>query len=372
VSGGPRPAGLEAANCAEPDLGATLDAGPRPPGTPPEAVVLRFNVPPELAGLRLDRFVQHRIPRLSRTRAQEIVRACAVRADGTRRRPGDIVRAHEIVFLVRERFDEPVTPLSFDVVYEDAGVLVVDKPAGLPMHPTATYHKHTLSYLLRQRYAGHVFVPRIAHRLDRETSGIVVCGKTPGAERALKRAFALHAMHKTYVAIVRGEVEREAGEIALPLAPVREGLHVLMEVRERDGLPAITRFRVLARARGHSLLELSPQSGRQHQLRVHLAALGHSIVGDKLYGPEREAPFLEYVETGLTPELEARLGLGRQALHAYALAFAHPETGEACEVRAPLPPDMRGLWERHGGALDVLASAPDVRRLAAAGASTGV
>ena len=328
----------------------------RPPGTPPEAVVLTFNVPPEYAGLRLDRFLQQRMPRLTRTRAQVIIRACAFRADGTRRRPSDIMRAHDVVFLVRERFDEPKTPQTFGTVYEDDAMLVVDKPAGLPMHPTATYHKNTLSYLLGQRYAGADFVPRIAHRLDRETSGLVLCGKTPAVERKLKRAFELHAIRKTYLAIVRGQLAEDDGEIALPLAPVREGLHVLMEVREEGGLAAVTRYRVIARAEGHTLVALSPSTGRQHQLRVHLSAVGHAIVGDKLYGPEREAPFLEYIETGLTPALELRLGSARQALHAYALSFTHPATGAACVLRAPVPDDMHALWLRCGGDQRALAN----------------
>lgn len=321
----------------------------RPPGAPADAVVLTFAVPPEFAGLRLDRFLQQRMPRLTRTRAQNIIRACCYRRDGVLRRPSDIVRAGEIVYLVRDRFKEPQTPQTFGTVYEDDALLVVDKPAGLPMHPTATYHKHTLSYLLRQHYADAPFVPRIAHRLDRETSGLVLCGKTPEAERTLKRAFERHAIRKTYLAIVRGRVAADEGEIAFPLAPVREGLHVLMEVREPDGLTAVTRFRVLARSAEHSLLALSPSTGRQHQLRVHLSTIGHAIVGDKLYGPEREAPFLEYIETGLTPELELRLGLARQALHAFTLAFAHPATGAPCALRAALPDDMCALWQRCGG-----------------------
>ncbi len=321
----------------------------RPEGAPSDAVVLTFAVPPELAGLRLDRFLQQRMPRLTRTRAQKIVRACAYRSDGTLRRPSDIVRAHEIVYLVRDRFTEPATPQTFGTVYEDDALLVVDKPAGLPMHPTATYHKNTLSYLLGQRYAEAEFVPRIAHRLDRETSGLVLCGKTADAERKLKRAFERHGIQKTYVAIVRGRVAPDDGEIALPLAPVKEGLHVLMEVRDPGGLTAVTRFRVVARTDEHSLLALSPSTGRQHQLRVHLSSIGHAIVGDKLYGPEREAPFLEYIETGLTPELELRLGLARQALHAFSLSFVHPATGDPCSLRAVLPEDMWALWQRCGG-----------------------
>jgi 23S rRNA pseudouridine1911/1915/1917 synthase len=307
-------------------------------------VVLRFVVPDELAGLRLDRFVQVRMPRLSRTRAQAIVKASAFRADGERRRPADIVRGGEVVILVRERFEEPLTPLHFDVLHEDAELLIVDKPAGLPMHPTATYHKHTLSYLLRQRYPSEVcFTPRIAHRLDRETSGAVLCGKSLAAERALKRAFELHRVQKSYLAIVRGEMIESEGQIDLPMAPVREGLHVLMEVRP-DGLTASTRFEVRERAAGHSLLALFPRSGRQHQLRVHLAALGHPIVGDKLYGPEREAPFLEYIETGMTDALTARLGHSRQALHAHTLGFAHPLDGTQFSTSAPLAPDLVELW----------------------------
>jgi 23S rRNA pseudouridine1911/1915/1917 synthase len=318
----------------------------RPPGSPPDAVVLQFVVPNELAGLRLDRFVKDRMPRLSRTRAQAIVKHSAYRADGERRRPADIVRSGEIVILVRDRFVEPITPLHFGVLHEDDAVLIVDKPAGLPMHPTATYHKHTLSYLLREQYtAKGAFVPRIAHRLDRETSGAVVCGKTLDAERTLKRAFEKHRVEKSYLAIVRGELAQDSGEIDLPLAPVREGLHVLMEVRE-DGLTAHTHYEVRDRIAGYTLLALFPRSGRQHQLRVHLASIGHSIVGDKLYGPEREAPFLEYIETGMTPALEARLGHDRQALHAHTLAFTHPASGESFSTHAPFPDDLSALWKR--------------------------
>jgi 23S rRNA pseudouridine1911/1915/1917 synthase len=307
--------------------------------------VLTFEVPRDHAGLRLDRFIQLRIPRLSRTRAQKIIRACAFRSDGRRRRPSEIVQEGEVVLLVRERFVEPTVPLTFEVLLDDGEVLAVDKPAGLPMHPTATYHKHTLSHLLRKHYEHEGgFVPQIAHRLDRETSGVVLCGRTRHAERTLKMAFEAHRMQKTYLAIVRGEIEGDALRIELPMASVREGLHVLMEVRPDDGLPAETEVKVLERRNGHSMVELYPRTGRQHQLRVHLAAIGHPIVGDKLYGPEREAPFLEYIETGMTPELAARLGHERQALHAHSLTFVHPVHGEAVTVHAPLARDLVELW----------------------------
>jgi 23S rRNA pseudouridine1911/1915/1917 synthase len=320
-----------------------------PPGRDEDSIVLTFAVPAELAGLRLDRFLQNRMPRLSRTRTQAIIDACAFRDDGKRRRASDIVRAGEVVMLVRERFQEPETPLSFDVLFEDDAVLGVDKPAGLPMHPTATYHKHTLSYLLRERYGDDDRTPSIAHRLDRETSGVVLCGKSRGNVAALKRAFETRAVEKTYLAIVDGVVARDTGSIALPLAGAKDRLHVLMEVRD-GGLEATSEYRVLGRAPAHSLVELHPRTGRQHQLRVHLAAIGHPVVGDKLYGPEQEAPFLEYIDTGMTPALEARLGHARQALHAHRIRCPHPSTGAPLEVTAPLATDLRALWVRVGGA----------------------
>jgi len=129
------------------------------------------------------------------------------------------------------------------------------------------------------------------------------------------------------------------------MARAAEGLHILMEPRA-DGLPAVTEYRVQARGRGYSLLSLSPHTGRQHQLRVHLSAIGHPIMGDKLYGPERVAPFLEYIETGLTPELVVRLGHERHALHAHRLEFIHPNSGQLHVLEAPLARDLVELWQR--------------------------
>lgn len=325
---------------------------PPPPGCDEDSVVLTFDVPREYDGVRLDRFIQWRIPRLSRSKAQAIIRSCGFREDGSRRRPSDIVRYGETVMLVRERFQEPEVPLDFGILLDDGAVLAIDKPAGLPMHPTASYHKHTLSYQLRERYGeeGSDFVPAIAHRLDRETSGVVLCGRTREAERTLKMSFEAHRVHKTYLAIVVGELPQDSGEITAPMASVREGLHVLMEVRPEDGLQAETTYRVRERRAGHSLVELSPRTGRQHQLRVHLAHIGHPIVGDKLYGAEREAPFLEYIETGMTPALLKRLGHPRQALHAHSIVFDHPSSGDATTVTAPLSPDLQTLWDGLGAA----------------------
>lgn len=296
--------------------------------------------------MRLDRFIQTRIPRLSRTRANQIVRACAYHQDGRRRRPSERVRFGETVILVRPAFEEREVPREFGVIYEDDALLVIDKPAGLPVHPSASYHKNTLTYLLRERYPDPT--PHLAHRLDRETSGVLVCAKTVEDERAVKGQFERRETAKTYRAIVRGIPDAE-GQIELPMGRVTEGLHLLMEVKD-EGSAASTGYRVVARAPAHALVELYPKTGRQHQLRVHLAAIGHPIVADKLYGPEGPAPFLEYVDAGeVTPELEARLGHPRQALHAHQLVIKHPRSDAPLTLVAPLPEDLLDLWERLGG-----------------------
>jgi 23S rRNA pseudouridine1911/1915/1917 synthase len=317
-----------------------------PEGCADNSIILTFPVAGEFSGMRLDLFIQARIPRLSRTRAQRIVKSCAYRQDGTRRRASDLVRAGETVYLVRPPFEEPTTNRELPVVYEDEAMLALNKPPGLPVHPSASYHRHTVSYILQEKY-GWAAAPRIAHRLDRETSGLLLCTRTLEHERLIKYAFETRRVQKTYLAIVRGEMQDDHGSVDLPMQRATQGLHVLMHVTP-GGLAAETEYRVRARIAGYSLVELFPHTGRQHQLRVHLSAIGHSIVGDKLYGPEREAPFLEYIETGLTPELLARLGHDRHALHAHRLTLVHPILKTPLTLEAPISPDLVALWSRLG------------------------
>lgn len=320
-----------------------------PPGYDPDSVVLTFAVPNELDGQRLDRFLSWRIPRLTRSRATEIIRACCVRPDGVRRAPTERTWAGETVMLVREKFVEPDAPREFGVLYQDDAIVVVDKPAGLPVHPSATYHHNTLTSLLTRRF-GHTderAAPQIAHRLDKETSGIVVCAQPGPDEARIKRQFEMREVHKEYLAIVRGVMPDDEGVIELPMRRSTTGLHNMMETCE-TGLPARTRFVVLGRKAGATLVHLFPESGRQHQLRVHLSAIGHPIVGDKLYGPEREAVFLEIIERGgLDDDLRARLGHPRHALHAHKVQLRHPRTDAPFEAVSPLPPDLAALWESY-------------------------
>jgi 23S rRNA pseudouridine1911/1915/1917 synthase len=314
-----------------------------PAGCAEDSIILSFPVAPEFSGMRLDLFIQLRIPRLSRTRAQRIVKASAYREDGARRRASDLVRGGETVFLVRPPFEEPSAPRELPILYEDEAMIAINKPPGLPVHPSASYHRNTVSFILREIYGQDA--PQIAHRLDRETSGLLLCARTLQHERLLKNAFETRKMRKSYLAIVRGELASDHGIIDQAMSRVEQGLHVLMEIRA-DGANAVTEYRVLKRAKGHTMVALFPHTGRQHQLRVHLAALGHSIVGDKLYGPEREAPFLETIETGLTPALIERLGHERHALHAHTLTLSHPIDGRELTLEAPLSPDLVALWNR--------------------------
>lgn len=316
-----------------------------PPGCDPDAIVLHFPVAREFSGLRVDQFIQRRIPRLSRTRAREIVDACGYAPDGRKLRSGSRVRAGALVLLVRERLVEPPCPTDFDVIYEDRDVLAVNKPPGLPMHPTATYHRNTLTFRLRERFGNNP--PAIAHRIDRETSGLVVCARTRDAERCLKGAFENRHVYKRYLAIVRGKVPDDTGLIDAPMGRATEGLHVLMETKpEGEGSEARSRYRVLERTDAFSLLEMSPETGRQHQLRVHLASIGHPIVGDKLYGPDGVAPFLEHIEHGMSQNLVEELIHERQALHAFSLELTHPGTGLPLRLEVPLAADLVSLWAR--------------------------
>jgi len=315
-----------------------------PPGYDPGSVVLTFAVPNELDGQRLDRFLSWRIPRLTRSRAHEIIAACCVHPDGVRRVPTERVWAGETVMLVREKFVEPDAPREFGVLYEDEAVIVVDKPAGLPVHPSASYHHNTLTMLLGKRFGRDG--AQIAHRLDKETSGIVVCARPGPDEAIVKRQFELREVHKEYLAIVRGVMEASEGVIEIPMRRSVAGLHHMMEICD-EGLPARTRYVVLDRKPSATLVHLFPLTGRQHQLRVHLSAIGHPIVGDKLYGPEREAVFLEIIERGgMQDDILARLGHPRHALHAHRVSFRHPRTNDVLEVTSPLPPDLAALWER--------------------------
>ncbi|HEY0708912.1 MAG TPA: RluA family pseudouridine synthase [Polyangia bacterium] len=303
-----------------------------------DIIHVRFRVPQECGGWRLDHFLKSRIQRLSRTKIQTII-AEQVRLEGDRvPRPAMGVRVGEVVTIERPIPPEPEVPRYFSVLHEEEHFLCIDKPAGLPMHTTAKFFRNTLTALLRERYPGQPL--QLCHRLDRETSGVMLIARGPMAASFLKQAFAGRRIQKRYLALCHGRLEADEGLIDKPLklvVPSRTGL--LMGVAE-DGARSVTRFRVVQRHPQHTLVEAAPETGRQHQIRVHLASIGHPIVGDKIYRAS-EAHFIAYCDSGLTPELLAAFdGLPRQALHAHQLTFPHPVTRAPVTVQSPLPTDL--------------------------------
>jgi 23S rRNA pseudouridine1911/1915/1917 synthase len=314
----------------------------RPAHVDPDLIELTFVVAREFSGWRADRYVAHRIPRLSRTRVQRLLKHHAFDEAGLAVKPNRALRAGEKLTIYKQPPDEPDTPRTFGVLLEDAWLLAVDKPPCLPVHPSARYYKNTLTALLEERYGKPR--PVIAHRLDSETSGIVLCAKGIDAERALKGMFAARRVEKRYLAVVGGELDPPAGRIEAPLAHDRSSaIHVKMGCGDPEGLPSLTEYRTLEVRGGRSLVELHPRTGRQHQIRAHLAHVGHPVVGDKMYGPD-EALFLEYLEAGPTEEVLRRAGHRRHALHAAELSFVHPFTKERVRVVSPLPADIAELF----------------------------
>lgn len=237
-----------------------------------------------------------------------------------------------------------------------------EKPRVVTEHPDFyIVHKPALWLTHRVHRGGRVEVPDVVgwmqretgepdlsppHRLDRETSGLLVLSRDTDAARRFFTLFKTHLVGKLYRAIVRGTPDWERRTVDAPLGDLGLGAANRVLMRQAvvpDGRPAVTDFRVLDRRAGHALIEAHPRSGRLHQIRAHLFHLGLPLVGDKIYGPERDA-FLEFIATGQTPDLTARLGLERQALHAARLAF--PWAGAQVVAEATLPGDMQQLWDR--------------------------
>jgi 23S rRNA pseudouridine1911/1915/1917 synthase len=313
----------------------------------PQVVRVPFTVEPNYAGWRLDRYLQEKIRRLSRERIQHLIANRLEAADGRRLKPSTRVQAGLAFALLRDAEPEPETPLEFQVVYDDGALLVVDKPAGLPVHPTARYFAHTFTSLAKLRFPERKVDP--AHRLDRETSGLLACGSAPEWTKVLKRDFARGRVSKTYLALAHGTPAEDRFVVDAPLAltgasAVRVRMHV-----DASGLPSTTGFEVLDRRVAPdgvpiALLACRPRTGRQHQIRAHLLHAGLPMVGDKIYGPD-ENIFDRFTRRAMTDQDRARLRLPRHALHAWRLELLHPRTREPVALEAALPADLAAFWD---------------------------
>jgi len=299
-------------------------------------------VPQAAAGRRFDAVLAELFPEFSRSRLAEWIKAGDALLDGRPARPRDPVRGGEAVSLAVVL--DPQTQalpedIPLDVLYEDADVIVIDKPAGLVVHPGAGNPAGTLVNALLHRDPALALLPRagIVHRLDKDTSGVMVVARTLPAHTALVAQLSARGVHRQYLAVVVGAlVSGGTANAAIDRHP-RD--RIRMAVRE-DGRDAVTHFRLRERFRAHTALECRLETGRTHQIRVHMAHLKHPIVGDPLYGGPLKLP--KGADEALVETLR---GFRRQALHAEVLEFAHPIGGQPVRCTAPLPADMQRLLQ---------------------------
>jgi len=328
-----------------------------PPGVPSGRAEGKdcFTVAAGEEGGRLDLFLTRKEPSLSRARIQRAIEEGWVRVNDREVRAGRKVKAGDVVAIaLPEAKPSGVLPeaIALSILHEDASLLVIDKPAGMVVHPAAGHSGGTLVNALLHHCRdlsgiGGVLRPGIVHRLDKETSGLLVVAKTDEAHRGLAGQFKRHEVKKTYLALVYGEPKRDGGRIEAAV-----GRHPTdrkkMSTQSRRGRSAVTIWRVREGYGIAALLEVDIETGRTHQIRVHLTELGHPVVGDRVYGGAGR------IRTVGDTAARARMKVqGRQALHAWRLGFAHPVTGQWMQFSSPLPDDIAGLCDflrgRRGG-----------------------
>jgi len=294
--------------------------------------MLHLEVGSAESGARLDRFLAQALPAFSRARLETLIRDGFVTVNGKAARPRDLVRTGDVAELREpevEKIEALPEEMALEILFEDEDLLVLNKPAGLVMHPGGGHQQHTLVNALLAHCQnlsgiGGKERPGIVHRLDKETSGALVVAKNDSTHRDLSKQFAARTMGKIYLALVAGTPRKATGVIDKAIA--RHPVHrQRMSIARRQGRSAKTEYRVLRSNGEVSLLECTLHSGRTHQIRVHLHDLGHPVLGDKLYGGKRAGDF------------------PRQMLHAWKLSFDHPRTGERMNFTAPIPDGFEEL-----------------------------
>lgn len=320
-----------------------------------------FRVKERGFAMRLDKFLSHHLKWRSRSSVQTLVKDGYVSVDGARpdapegtghpkveTRPGArlkhgsqvIVRIPDVyrTLLLGETRDE------LDILYEDEEALGLDKPPLVAVHPSGRHMTDTLIQRVHMRFKDDIeggrLLPRLCHRLDRETSGVVLVSKRPATHAALSTQFEDRKVEKDYLAILDGELPTAEGSTDAPIRLSTTSVVELEMTTAADGLACRTDWRVLEVSHGRSLVKLRIHTGRQHQIRVHMAALGAPLVGDKLYG-EDNTIFLRAVAGELTDFDREQLVIERHALHSHRLVFGHPRTGDPVEIVSDLPSDLR-------------------------------
>lgn len=305
--------------------------------------MLEFLAMPAHVGRRLDLFLTDQLQALSRSYVQQLIAEGQIHLCGRYTKPSYRLRVGDRITVnvppPKPSGIQP-EPIPLDILYEDSHLLVVNKPAGMVVHPSpgnsaGTLVNALLAHCPNLSGIGGVERPGIVHRLDKDTSGAIVIATDDATHRGLAYQFKERRIKKVYLAIVRGDIQQPEGVVnaAIGRHPV---YRQKMSTHARAGREAITEFRVLERFGGHTLVELQPRTGRTHQIRVHMAAIGYPLLGDPTYGQVRK----QQARPCLTPDLS---WFQRQALHAWALGFAHPITSTWIECRAPTPADIQRL-----------------------------
>ena len=300
------------------------------------------------SGWRLDRALASAVPTLSRERLKSLIRSGRVETDGTAvRDPALKVKGGERLRLAvpdPEPAHNEAQDIPIDILFEDEHLLVVDKPAGLVVHPAAGNLDGTLVNALLHHCAGKlsgiggVARPGIVHRIDKDTSGLLVVAKTDVAHEGLAKQFAAHSIERRYLAIVNGVPRAAEGKVDAPLARSAANRKKIAIVEGNRGKHAVTHWKRVQMLSGAALVECRLETGRTHQIRVHMASIGHPLVGDPVYGRSGKAH----------GKLLKELGFQRQALHAAELGFAHPVTKRKLSFASPMPPDMQELMRALG------------------------
>jgi 23S rRNA pseudouridine1911/1915/1917 synthase len=316
-----------------------------------------FSVDSQYDGMRVDRFLSQRLAAYSRSRVQGMLVDARIVRDNRPLKPSAKVRGGERIMIAYPRRMEP--PLSDDltlpILYEDDHLIVINKPANMLSHPTDKILNNTVLAVLR-KVRPDLSRVHLLHRLDRDTSGVLALGKTVKAARLWSEQMERREIHKRYLALVRGIPKMSRGLIESPIG--REGGEI--KVRQWINVPgavsARTRYEMVRKWGEGALIEANPETGRLHQIRVHLASIGHPILGDTLYQGAGEV-YLKMTRGEVSPEDRVPLGFHRLALHAAALEFSHPLTGKPLRLCAPLPDDLRDFLTARGvGKIDTLCS----------------